>query len=229
MYNQSEPEALRIFDELGSTSIRHYRSQETILFQGEIPPAAFLVRKGYVSSYTINNAGDEQIIGFFAAGDVFPVEWLFERAPVALYYYRAFTDCELLSLQRMTLLDALESNLALSRELLKQFVSGFIGSTVHIHALEHSHAHEKLIKLFHYLVLRFGVVQPNKKETFLIPFLLTHAQIASMLGLTRETVAGETMKLKKTGALTYDRGTYTINLPVLLASIGSEEFDSLEL
>lgn len=211
------------------TSPRHYRTQDPILFQGEIPPSALIVSSGFVVSYTINNNGDEQIIGFFAAGDVIPIEWIFGRCPVSLYYYRAFTDCSLVSVNRNEFLDQIKSTPGLASQLLEKFVSGYIGATVHIHALEHSHSREKLIKLFHYLVLRFGVQDTAQSGMYTIPFPLTHAQLASMIGLTRETVAMETVKLKKLGAINYKRGEYTINLSVLIQSVGSEEFDALQL
>lgn len=211
------------------TSKRVFSAQANILFQGEVPASAYCVNSGYVSSYTINANGEEQIIGFFEAGDVLPVEWLFNHSPVALYYYQAFTDVELLAVRRDDLMSAIKTNRQLTNEMLDRFVSSFIGTTIHIHALEHSHSREKLIKLFHYLVLRFGVLQAGKDKLYAIPFSLTHSQIASMIGLTRETVAIETSKLKKNNALDYKNGSYVINLPKLIETIGSEEFDALKL
>ncbi len=210
-------------------SLRKYKANNIILFQGEIPPFVLVVRSGFVISYTMSNSGDEQIIAFFSVGDVLPVEWVFSRSPVALYYYRAFTDCELAAIGKSELLDYIVVNQTLSNKLLNQFASSFIGATVHIHALEHSHSQEKIIKLLHYLVLRFGQAVPNKADTYTIPFKLTHAQIASMVGITRESVTTEAVKLKNKHALTYNRGIYTIKLSELLRSLGSEEFNTLTI
>jgi len=211
------------------SSYRKYKVNHIILFQGEIPPLAIVVNSGFVVSYTIKNSGDEQIIAFYSTGDVIPVEWIFNKSPVSLYYYRAFTDCELIVLYRDELMEQIEKDSTLKDKLLDQFASSFIGATVHIHALEHSHSQEKIIKLMHYLVLRFGDKVKDQTDIYTIPFKLTHAQIASMIGITRESVTIETLKLKKIGAFNYSRGIYTINLPVLIKSIGSEEFQSLEI
>lgn len=210
-------------------AIRKYKANNIILFQGEIPPHVLVVRSGFVISYTMSNNGDEQIIAFFSVGDILPVEWVFGRSPVSLYYYRAFTDCELVAFGRDELLDHITTNQALSNKLLNQFASSFIGATVHIHALEHSHSQEKIIKLLHYLVLRFGQPVQSKNDSYIIPFKLTHAQIASMVGITRESVTTEAVKLKNKNALDYDKGIYTITLPELLKSLGSEEFDTLTI
>jgi CRP-like cAMP-binding protein len=212
-----------------SHSVRKYKASNIVLFQGEIPPFVLVMRSGFVISYTMSNNGDEQIIAFYSVGDILPVEWIFNRSPVALYYYRAFTDCELVAVSRDELLDYIETNQTVSSKLLNQFASSFIGATVHIHALEHSHSQEKIIKLLHYLVLRFGQSVPNKSETYTIPFKLTHAQIASMVGITRESVTTEAVKLKNKNALSYSKGIYTIKLPELLRSLGSEEFDTLTI
>lgn len=212
-----------------SHSVRKYKASNIILFQGEIPPFVLVVRSGFVISYTMSNNGDEQIIAFYSVGDVLPVEWAFNRSPVALYYYRAFTDCELAAVGRDELSEHIITNQALSNKLLNQFASSFIGTTVHIHALEHSHSQEKIIKLLHYLVLRFGQPVTGKDDTYIIPFKLTHAQIASMVGITRESVTTEAVKLKNKHALDYSKGIYTIMLPELLKSLGSEEFDTLTI
>jgi CRP-like cAMP-binding protein len=222
-----------VWDDLAGVSslhaVREYKASNIILFQGEIPPFALVVRSGFVISYTMSNNGDEQIIAFFSVGDIIPVEWVFSRSPVALYYYRAFTDCALVAIPRTELLEHIKTNQVLSQKLLNQFASSFIGATVHIHALEHSHSQEKIIKLLHYLVLRFGQTVNEKSDTYTIPFKLTHAQIASMVGITRESVTTEAVKLKHKGSLKYSKGIYTIILPELLKSLGSEEFDTLTI
>lgn len=222
-----------VWDDLTEVSSLHatrkYKANNIILFQGEVPPFVLVVRSGFVISYTMSNNGDEQIIAFFSIGDIIPVEWIFSRSPVALYYYRAFTECELAAIARDELLEHIEASPALSHKLLNQFASSFIGATVHIHALEHSHSQEKIIKLLHYLVLRFGRTVDGKSDTYTVPFKLTHSQIASMVGITRESVTTEAVKLKNKGALKYSKGIYTIRLPELLKSLGSEEFSTLTI
>jgi CRP-like cAMP-binding protein len=215
--------------DLQPSATRRYKTGQIILFQGEIPPLAFVITTGFVTSYSIRSSGDEQIIAIYSAGDIVPIEWLFKRSPVALYYYRAFTNCELRGVYRDDLLLEIKRNKALANSLLNRFASSFIGATVHIHAIGHSHAQEKFIKLLHYLVLRFGLTQSETSGLYTIPFKLTHAQIASMIGITRESVSIEATKMKKRGSFTVSKGIYTINLPVLIQSLGSEEFDSLEI
>lgn len=193
-----------------------------------MPFSGLYVRRGFVVSYTISNTGIEQIVGFYSAGDILPTEWLFSLSPVALYYYRSFTDCELIPFPRNVFLDEIGKSHLLTTDILHKAVRGFIGATIHVHALEQSSAREKLIRFFHYLVLRYGV--PAKQEgVFSIPFPLTHAQIASMTGVTRETISVETSALKKKGAITYRGRMYKVNLPRLVRKLGSEAFESLEI
>lgn len=208
---------------------RKYIELAPIIFQGEVPPSALYVSDGYVVAYTISDVGFEQIVGFYSKGDILPAEWIFNLSPVALYHYRAFTKCELLPIGRDVLLERIKSDHLLASEVLQRFINGFIGATIHIHSLEQSYSKEKLTRFFHYLILRYGVPVRGGVELYTIPFPLTHAQIASMLGVTRETVAVEAQSLKRKGALSYKKGVYTINLPVLIAKLGSESFDTLQM
>ncbi len=207
---------------------RQYSELAPIIFQGEVPHSALVVTEGYVVAYSISTAGFEQIVAFYAKGDILPAEWLFNLSPVALYYYRAFTKCELSPIARDIFLDRMKSSLELTTEVMQRFISGYIGATIHIHALEQSYSKEKLTRLFHYLVLRYGVAKRDKDQ-YDIPFPLTHAQIASMIGVTRETVAVEAQYLKRKGALSYKKGMYCIHLPKLIAKLGSEAFDTLQM
>jgi CRP-like cAMP-binding protein len=226
---ESDVSALKSFiDDVRQSSPRQYTELAPIIFQGEIPPAALVVMKGYVVSYSISTAGFEQIVGFYSRGDILPAEWLFNLSPVALYHYRAFTKCELSPIARDVFLEKMKTDHALMTEVLQKFISGFIGATIHIHALEQSYSKEKLARFFHYLVMRYGV-PAHGKELYDIPFPLTHAQIASMIGVTRETVAVEAQYLKRKGALSYKKGMYTIDLPKLIAKLGSEAFDTLKM
>lgn len=212
----------------GKPLIRNYSAQSPIFFQGEIPSSGLYINSGFVVAYTITNSGSEQIVCFYSANDLIPTEWLFNLSPVSLYYYRAFTDCELISFNREELLAEIDSRKDLTNDLLHKTIRGFIGSTIHVHALEQSSARDKIIRFFHYLVLRYGDPTSNK-SVYSIPFPLTHAQIASMTGLTRETVSVETSSLKKKGAIIYKDKTYSIILPRLVTKLGSEAFENLQM
>lgn len=221
------PLELKLKLAIASAPDRKYKTGNTLFFQGEVPSSAVYIRNGLVAAYTINNNGDEQIVNLFSDGDLLPCEWIFGKSPVSLYYYRAFEDCDVTLLKKEDLLGFIGEQSPLISSIIDQYVKSFIASNIHIHALEHSHSRDKLIKIFHYLVMRFGKVLPDGR--YEVPINITHSQLASMLGLSRETVTTELQKIKRSKALVFKDRHYIINLPELIRSSGGEEYDALAL
>jgi CRP-like cAMP-binding protein len=62
-----------------------------------------------------------------------------------------------------------------------------------------------------------------------IPLTLTHQNLASMVGVTRETAATEMNRLKKQNILTYENQKYTVDTDRLLNLIGEDSFRELNI
>lgn len=207
--------------------VRKFKKGRPVFYQGEVPRTAYIIKSGVVRVYGINTNGEERIVTFFVPGDLLPVGWMFNKSPVSLYYYDAVTDCDLIAISKDDFTAALQANTRLKDELLNQYMTHFIGSTMHIYALEHARAQEKLVRLLQYLVMRFGIEkQPGH---YLVDLRLTHQDLACMVGLSRETAALEMGKLKKKGVIDYESFTYSVNMPKLLKAAGGDEFDTLTL
>lgn len=207
--------------------VRKYKKGRPIFYQGEVPRSAYIIKNGVVRVYGINNSGEERIVTFFVPGDLIPVGWVFQKSPVSLYYYDAVTDCDLVAIPKEDFTAELEKDERLKMEMLNMYMVHYISSTMHIYALEHARAQEKLIRILQYLVLRFGIEKQNGNH--LVDLRLTHQDLACMVGLSRETSALELGKLKKKGVISYESFTYTVNMPLLLKAAGGDEFDSLTL
>ncbi len=206
---------------------RQYAKKRTILFQGEIPRSAMVLQNGLVKVYGITTGGDQRTVTLLSAGDIFPVECLFDKSRVSLYYYEALTDCKVLSLAKPEFLNALESDITLKEQVFQSYMAHYTSATMHIYALEHSHAQEKLVYILQYLVARFGEKQKNGLTK--IGLRLSHQDIAEMVGLTRETTAVELHRLKDRGLIDYQRFSYYVNVPLLVQATGSDEFENVEV
>jgi len=217
--------AFRTLQAAGVT--RQFAKKRTILFQGEIPRGAMVLEGGLVKVYGITTSGDQRTITLLAAGDIFPVEYVFDRSRVSLYYYEALTDCSVLSLPKTQFIAALESDPALKEQVFQAYMAHYTSATMHIYALEHSHAQEKLVYILQYMVARFGEKQPD--GLMKIDLRLSHQDIAEMVGLTRETTAVELHRLKDKGLIDYQRFSYYVNLPLLVQATGSDEFENVDV
>lgn len=220
-----DPAVLREFCE--KYPIRLIKKGRPLFYQGEIPRSALFIKSGVVKLYNISTGGEEKIVGYEGHDGLLPSEWLFSRSPVSLYYCDTFVDCEVFSIPKDDLLEFINSNKDVSLTLLDRYISMYIGSTMHLHALEQLRSGDKLLHILQYLVLRFGKeVSRNKYQ---IPLRLTHQEIANLVGLTRETVSTEIGKLKKSGIIDMKDVYYVVDTDKALRILGESDFNELVL
>jgi CRP-like cAMP-binding protein len=199
--------------------VRQFPKNNIVIFQGEVPRNGYAVKSGTVRVYSIDNNGGEQIVGFYSSGDIFPLDWLFSDVSSALFYYETLTPAELQPMMRsdfITFEKQKETSEYISYLLRKEVSSGAIRGL----ALQQSLASAKIVYLFYYFSIRFG--KEVTKNVYNLGLPLTHQLIADCLGLTRETVAGELSRLKKTGALAYRKKQYFVNKKLLIQAVGKE-------
>lgn len=206
---------------------RQYAKHRTILFQGEVPRSTMVVQSGIVKVYGITSGGDQRTVTLLSAGDIFPVECVFDKSRVSLYYYEAVTDCSIFSVPKTDFLNVLNTNSELKDHIFQEYMAHYTSATMHIYALEHSHAQDKLVYILQYLVARFGERQPDGLTR--INLRLSHQDIAEMVGLTRETTAVELHRLKDKKLIDYQRFSYFVNVPEIVKATGSDEFENVEV
>jgi CRP-like cAMP-binding protein len=201
-------------DLLHSYSLRKFKKGQTLLFQGEVPRYAYVVRSGTVKTYNISPLGEEQLVSLSSEYDILPEAWFLGEASVAYYFYEAFTDCTVYAIPREELIKKVNESPAFANHLLQRFMRLYVGASVHINALEQPRSRDKLIHLLHYLMMRFG--DDKGKDKVKLNMRLTHQTLANMLGVTRETIATEIARLRREKIVDYKQQTYTINKPKLL-------------
>ncbi len=200
---------------------------EIIVFQGETPRNAYVVREGTVKAYNLSVQGDEKPVDFYTSLDIFPVPWAFGKAPNAYFYYEAFTDVTLYTIPRQEFVDYLRTNPDYMYKLLNSFVMGYLGNSMRLNALQHSRASDKLLYTLHYLTLTHGhEIGPRQIE---ITLSLTHQDFANLTGLTRETAATELNKLKTAKVIMYGKHTlYQVDLNKLQEVINDQFIADVE-
>lgn len=206
---------------------KKFKQGNILVYQGEVPRSAYIVKSGIVKLYNITTQGDERIAAFKLAGDMFPTTWSFEKVASAFYYYEAQTDGEMYVVPRDGFQEYIQSNASAMHAVASHYLSNYAGSLMRITALEQPKASDKVLYTLYYLVqcygseVRSGIVRINIQ--------LTQQMVADLIGLTRETTAAELVKLKKRGILKYKGREYTIDREKLIQSIGEDNFKDLEL
>lgn len=185
---------------------RSFKKGEIIIFQGEAPRSAYIVKSGIVKAYNLSVSGDEKPVAFYGTDSIFPDAWVYGKMASAIYYYEAFTqEVVLYTVDREELTGFIKGRPELLNQELERYLINQLGMSMRLNALQHSRASDKLLYTLHYLALSHGKqIAPQKVE---ITLDLTHQDFANLTGLTRETAATELNKLKRSRVITYGKNT----------------------
>jgi len=210
---------------LKDLNTRRFGKASIVVYQGEIPREGVYVKEGIVRAYQIGTDGNTRTITFAGPGDIFPIAWLVGDSP-AMYYYEAFTDCELTSLTREWW-DKANSSKTFKDKYALYVSKNYQASLVRIAALEQPKAQAKILYTLLYLLVRHShQVVPG---VYRIDMKLKHQDIAEMIGLTRETAAIELNKLQKSKILSYQNQKYLVKKEKLLAALNEDSLKQLEI
>lgn len=202
--------------------VRVFKKGEIIVFQGEAPRSAFVVKSGVVKAYNLSVSGEEKPVAFYSVDSVFPASWVYGKMSSSIYYYEAFTsEVSLYAVQRDEFVHFIKKRPELLYQEFERYISDEVGKTMRLNALQHSRASDKLLYTMHYLALIHGKnTGPQQVE---ITLRLTHQDFANLTGLTRETAATELNKLKHRGVISYDKHSpYRLRLDKLMQLLNDQ-------
>lgn len=204
---------------------RQFKDKTPVIYQGEVPRTGFFLKRGNVKAYNLHSSGNEQIIGYYGPGDFFPLPWLYGKIGSELYYYEAVTDCEVISVTKQDIQDIIQKDPQLKDYVFDKLLSHKTALQARVLSLAQPRANEKLEYTLYYLLFRHG--KHIKDDLYVIDMPLTHIALASLVGLTRETVTTEINRLKKRGILSYKQKMYTVDRLKLEKSMGEDSFGEL--
>ena len=212
---------------LKNLNSKRFRQGNILIYQGEVPKNAYIIKNGVVKIYNITPQGDERIVAFKLPGDILPTTWSFSRTPAAYYYYEAQTDGEMYIVPTDDLNKFIAGNIDALRTISDHYLMKYTGALMRITALEQPKASDKVLYTLYYLLQLYGT--PITNGNYRVNIQLTQQMVADLIGLTRETTAAELVKLKKRGVLKYKGREYTINREKLIHNIGEDNFKELSL
>lgn len=208
-------------------TLRRIKKGSNILFQGEVPRQAMIVRDGVVRAYTITSSGEERIVALFGKGEIFPLSWILGETSHTLFYYDALSEVRLMTVPKAQFTEVIMQNNALLQSLLRFVATQYTALLLRITGLEQSRAIEKIGFTLYYLLFRYGI--EKKPGIYSIDLKMSQLMIASLVGLTRESTTKNLNVLKEKGVIEYRQSTYTINKTKLENFLGEDSFRDLSL
>ena len=185
---------------------KKYRKGEVLLRQFEEPEGVFFITHGNVRMYTVSQEGEEYELNIYKAPSFFPIGWMMNNTENR-YYYEAISDVELYIAPKHEALDFITTQNDVLLDLASRIYKGLDGFFMRMEALLAGVAYYKTIAEIIISIRRFGE-QSNSRHSFHVK--LTHHQIASRTGLSRETVTREIRKLQKKGMVAYEGDQLTV-------------------
>ena len=130
-------------------------------------------------------------------GDFFPVMWAVNNARTN-YYLETMTNVDLWRVPQDKFLVFIKSNPEVFFELTSKILVRFGGLLKRMEYLVFGNAYAKVASIITICAERFG---RREKGKVIIEVPLTHSDLASMVGVTRETASIEIKKIEKKGLI----------------------------
>ncbi|OGE32277.1 hypothetical protein A3C99_03390 [Candidatus Daviesbacteria bacterium RIFCSPHIGHO2_02_FULL_37_9] len=185
----------------------NYKRGDIILSPGQVPPGVYFLKRGYTRLYSVSQEGEDLTMIIYKPNDFFPFMWTINQTP-NIYYLEALTNTELGIAPRKEFLAFLKENVDLAYELTSRILLRFEGLLERMEHLVFGNAYNKVAMVLSLSAQRFGKKQED--NSIHIPLPLTHKDIASLTGLTRETVSIEMKKLEREGIITHTGRQLTV-------------------
>lgn len=200
-------------------SKKTYKKGEIIIPPGNNPNDVFYIKKGFVALYSTTINGQQITFNIYKPKTFFPLILAIGDSP-NVFYYEAITTVDTLKAPKQKLIEYLKKQPEKLYELSKRVLIGLDGISQLMQVLLFEDARSKVATIFKMLAKRFGEKQKNN---IILSIPLTHKQIASLAGLTRETTSLEIKKLENEGFISQKKHLFTINKPDELKKYSSYE------
>jgi CRP/FNR family cyclic AMP-dependent transcriptional regulator len=190
--------------------VKRYAKDQIILCQDDIPANIYVVKSGFIKGYDIDATGSEQLLWLGKNKDLFPYDWLFSVVESSQFFYGAFSDCELYTIERQDLMGFIDIYPKNLLELTRNMATTYTDLVMKLAATEKPKATQKIVRVLQMLADKFSTDAAGGvgKE---LSVSITQQDLANLVGLTRETVAAELKKLKKGGYIRYDKLQFIVD------------------
>src|SRR6476619_5369502 len=192
----------------GGRSISKYRMNQKVFSQGKPADAVFYIQKGKVKITVVSEQGKEAVVAVMGPYE-FCGEGCLTGQPVRLATATAMTECEIMRLEKATMIRVLHEEPAFS----EMFVSHLLARTIRVEAdlVDHLfNSSEKRLARALLLLANFG--KDGRPEPIIAN--VSQETLAEMIGTTRSRVSHFMNKFRRLGFISYN-GTIEVHSSLL--------------
>lgn len=179
--------------------IRDYKKGEMLIRADDDPQGIFCLTKGYVRQHTISKTGLELTLHIHKPISYFPMVWAINGTP-NIYYYEALTPVQVGRAPREQVVNFIKDKPAVIFELMSELLEDYAETLLRMGHLVFGDAYRRVISVLLYIAKHFGEAESNG---IVIRHRFTQQDIATLVGVARETASIELSKLERRGLVKY--------------------------
>jgi CRP/FNR family transcriptional regulator len=198
LFARASDDAVAGGDSIFKTCI--YPKRSMVFEQGDPMRVVYLIKRGKVRITRLTADGKEVTVAVLGAGDMFGEETLFDDEPRTTHAV-CMEEALLCTAKADDLFALISADPVLALNVAKILNDRLGDASATMEDLAYAKVPDRIVNLFERLATEHGVRTPHG---LLVDIRLTHADIASLIGSTRETVSLEMSNLVKSGRIAYD-------------------------
>lgn len=180
-------------------STREYKKGEILIRADDNPQGIFCLTKGYVRQFTISKTGIELTLQILKPITYFPLIWAVNGAP-NIYFYEALTPVEVGRAPKEQVMSFIKDKPSIILELMSKLLGDYAEILSRIEHLVFSDAYRRVISVLLYIAKHFG---EKEGKGIIVNHRFTQQDIATLVGVARETASVEIGILEKKGLVKY--------------------------
>ncbi len=184
-----------------------YSTKEIIKRPAEKIEHVFYLSNGFVRQYSISKNGDEVTLHVFGVGAYLPMMILVNDAPNT-YYFEAIGNIEVYKAPAPEVLKLIHSDPEIAFDLAQRFSSGLCRLLLKFEETFFKDSYQRIISILEFLGEKLGT---KAGDLIIINVPMTHGEIASWVGIQRETASRQLEVLSSKGIISTNNHIITID------------------
>lgn len=178
---------------------RYYKKGEMLIRADDDPQGIFCLKKGYVRQYTVSKNGLELTLHILKPMSYFPMVWAINGTP-NVYFFEALTEAEVGRAPRDEVVNFIKDKPGIIFNLMSELLEDYAETLLRVEHLVFSDAYRRVISILLYIAKHFGEADG---DNLIVKHRFTQQDIATLVGIARETASNEMGMLEKKGLVKY--------------------------
>lgn len=197
---------------------KSFRRGELLLQKGDSTNQLMAIREGFVKVISINANGVERLVWVAGRYDIAPTEQLFSKHGKVRFFYTALTDGSFYDVDKTSLLEIADKDPILMAEIAKNMSLHYDDFLQRIDTVDSATVKERLMRTLCYLAERLSA--DSTVDLFEYGLRISHQDVSSMIGSTRETTSVMMSELRHEELVQYSRQKLTVYVDKIKATLG---------